>query len=119
MANIETTLKELLEVDGAMAAAVVDYNSGMLLGGAGSGIDLDVAAGGNTEVVRSKMKTMKMLGLDSQIQDVLITLTDQFHLIRPTQKMEGLFIYFVLNSSKANLALARLQLKAAEEKLEI
>ncbi len=119
MANIDTILKELLEVDGAMAAAVVDYNSGMLLGGAGTGIDLDVAAGGNTEVVRSKMKTMKMLGLSSEIQDILITLSDQFHLIRPTQKLDGLFLYFVLNSSKANLALARLQLKAAEEKLEI
>lgn len=119
MAKIDETLRQLLEVDGAMAAAVVDYGSGMLLGGLGSGLDLDIAAGGNTEVVRSKMKTMAMLGLDSQIQDILITLSDQLHLIRPTHKLDGLFIYFVLDAKKANLALARIQLKNAEEKLEI
>lgn len=119
MANINDTLAELMKTDGAKAAAIVDYNSGMLLGGTGSGIDLDLAAGGNTEVVRAKMKTMDMLGLDATIDDILITLSDQFHLIRPTKNLEGLFMYFVLDSSKANLALARRILQLNEEKLEI
>jgi len=119
MANINAVLAELMQTDGAKAAAVVDYNSGMLLGGAGSGIDLDLAAGGNTEVVRAKMKTMDMLGLDVEIQDILITLTDQFHLIRPSHTLEGLFLYFVLDSKKSNLALARRVLQSCEEKLVI
>ena len=119
MPNIDVVVSELLQVDGAMAAAVVDYSSGMLLGGSGSGVDLEVAAAGNTEVVRAKMKTIQLLGLQSDIQDILITLTDQFHLIRPTQKQDGLFIYFVLDSQRANLALARIQLKNAEAKLLI
>ena len=59
MANINQTLEELLSTDGAMCAAIVDSTSGMILGSAGSGIDLEVAAAGNTEVVRSKMKTMR------------------------------------------------------------
>jgi hypothetical protein len=119
MPNINKILDQLLETSGATAAAVVDFNSGMMLGGKGSGVDLDLAAGGNTQVVRAKMKTMEMLNLNADIEDILITLSNQFHLIRPTSKLEGLFLYFVLDSSHANLALARRALKSAEEKLVI
>lgn len=112
MANINESMAKLLEVDGAMCAAVVDANSGMLLGKAGSGVDLDLAAAGNTEVVRAKMKTMKSLGLNDSIEDILITLGKQYHIIRPVASKPGLFIYHVLDKSKSNLALAR---RAAQE----
>ena len=107
MANINEGLAKLLEIDGAMCAAVVDANSGMLLGKAGSGVDLDLAAAGNTEVVRAKMKTMKSLGLNDTIEDILITLGKQYHIIRPVQAKAGIFIYLVLDKARANLALAR------------
>jgi hypothetical protein len=119
MANINEILSDLMATDGAKAAAVVDYSSGMLLGGTGDAVDLDLAAGGNTEVVRAKMKTMKMLNLNETIKDILITLDTQYHLIRPTIKHEGLFIYYVLDSERGNLALARRVLQSAEEKLEL
>lgn len=51
MATIKQTLDEILSLDGAMCAAVVDSTSGMMLGSAGTGVDLEVAAAGNTEVV--------------------------------------------------------------------
>ena len=107
MANINEALKKLLDVDGAMCAAVVDANSGMLLGSAGSGVDMEIAAAGNTEVVRAKGKTMKALGLNDQIEDILISLGKQYHIIRLINAKPGLFIYYVLDRSKANLALAR------------
>ena len=107
MANTNEVLKKLMDVDGAMAAALVDANSGMMLGSAGSGVDLEVAAAGNTEVVRAKMKTMKALGLNDRIEDILITLGKQYHIIRPVAAKAGLFLYFVLDKGKSNLALAR------------
>ncbi len=107
MANVNESLKKLLEVDGAMCAALVDANSGMMLGSAGSGVDLDVAAAGNTEVVRAKLKTMKALGLADKIEDILISLGKQYHIIRLNPAKHGLFLYFVLDRGKANLALAR------------
>jgi hypothetical protein len=107
MATVNESLNALLRVDGAMCAALVDANSGMMLGSAGSGLDLELASAGNTEVVRSKMKTMKSLGLNDTIEDILITLGKQYHIIRPVQAKAGIFIYLVLDKSRANLALAR------------
>lgn len=107
MANIQDSLAEVMTVDGAMCSALVDANSGMMLGSVGSGVDLDVAAAGNTEVVRAKMKTMSLLKLNDNIEDILITLGKQYHIIRPLAKKQGLFLYVVLDKNKSNLALAR------------
>ena len=117
MATLNDSLNDLLTVDGAMAAAVVDSGSGMLLGGAGSGIDLELAAAGNTEVVRAKLKTARSLGLADSIDDILITLSSQFHIIRPLASHPEVFIYYVLDRAKANLALARMKAKSVESGL--
>lgn len=117
MATINQTLEDLLSTDGAMCAAIVDSTSGMILGSAGSGIDLEVAAAGNTEVVRSKMKTMRALGLNDVIDDILITLGKQYHIIRPSSRKEGVFIYFVLDKNKSNLAMARRKTLDADKEL--
>ena len=107
MATIKQSLEELMALDGAMCAAIVDSTSGMILGSIGSGVDLEVAAAGNTEVVRAKMKTMRALGLSDVIEDILITLGKQYHIIRPSSRKEGIFIYCVLDKARSNLAMAR------------
>ena len=117
MSNIQESLDSLITVDGAMCAALVDSSSGMLLGKAGSGLDLDVAAAGNTEVVRAKLKTIKALGLNDTIDDILITLSSQYHIIRPLAETPEVFLYLVLDSAKSNLALARLQVKKSDAQL--
>ncbi|MGC0379356.1 hypothetical protein [Streptomyces sp. SAI-229] len=124
MANTETSLKECLSsIDGATAAALVDYTSGMALGTLGGGKDfnLEVAAAGNTDVVRSKLRTMEHLGLNEEIEDILITLNSQYHLIRLLKGRggNGLFLYLVLDTGRANLAMARHQLRRIESELEV
>lgn len=117
--NYDNAVSQMLNVDGALAAAVVDFDSGMLLAGGGSAaIDLEIAAAGNTEVMRAKMKTMSMLGLKDEIEDILITLGKQYHLLRPLQRHNGLFLYSVLDKSKSNLALARRSLVDVERALD-
>jgi hypothetical protein len=117
--NIEAALKEAMNIDGALGASLVDWESGMALGAIGGGkyLDLDVAAAGNTEVIRAKMRTMESLRLDDSIEDILITLNKQYHLIRllkNSRNEQGLFLYLVLDRQKANLALARHNLKRIE-----
>ncbi|MGY0021061.1 hypothetical protein [Streptomyces sp. cg35] len=124
MTNVDVSLKMLLtEVEGALGAAVVDYNSGMALGvlGGGKELDLTVAAAGNTDVIRAKMRTMETLGLQDKIDDILITLGTQYHLLRPVvgSNGHGLFIYLVIDRSRSNLAMARHYLKRVEEQLEV
>ncbi|MER5884708.1 hypothetical protein ABT160_12835 [Streptomyces sp. NPDC001941] len=124
MANAETALKEATTIiDGAVGAALVDYTSGMALGtiGGGKELDLNVAAAGNTDVVRAKVRTMEHLGLKDEIEDILITLGTQYHLIRLLKGRgnNGLFLYLALDKDRANLAMARHQLKKIEAELEL
>jgi hypothetical protein len=110
-----------MQLDGAVGACIVDSNSGMMLGAEGGAgpINLEVAAAGNTEVVRAKRKTMKALNLRDNIEDILITLHTQYHLIRPLSSNDSLFIYLVLDKSRGNLAMSRHLLAAAEKDLTV
>ncbi|SMD08224.1 hypothetical protein [Lentzea albidocapillata] len=117
--NIDTALKEAMSISGAVGVALVDYDSGMSLGTSGGGdwLNLEIAAAGNTEVIRSKLRVMQSLGLSDSIEDILITLHRQYHLIRlmgGVKNRGSLFLYLVLERDNANLALARHQLKRIE-----
>lgn len=120
--NIETALKEIMAIDGALGAALVDYESGMSLGtiGGGRDLDLEVAAAGNTEVVRAKMRTLATLKIEDSIEDILITLNRQYHIIRVLDRSIGfLFLYVALDRERANLALARHHIKRVERDLTV
>ena len=124
MANIETALKEAMTIEGAIGVALVDYTSGLTLGVSGGGaiMDMNVAAAGNTDVVRAKVRTLEMLGLGDNIEDILITLDSQYHLIRLLQGRrtgDALFLYLSLAKNRANLGLARHQLRKIEAELEV
>jgi hypothetical protein len=123
MASMDISLKEMMAIDGAIGAAVVDYNSGMALGtmGGGKDLDLQVAAAGNTEVVKAKLRTMDALQLKDAIEDILISLGTQYHIIRPLtgRSGQGLFLYLALDRVRANLAMARHHLRQIEDKLEV
>ena len=121
--NLDVALKNAMNIDGAIAVALVDYTSGMTLGTLGGGpeFDVTVAAAGNTDVVRAKLRTTEMLGLPDRVEDILITLDSQYHIIRPLKAASGrgLFLYLALAKARANLALARHHLRGIEEGLQL
>ena len=121
MANVKDSLERIMQIDGALGACVVDSSSGMMLGAVGGGqtFNVEVAAAGITEVVRSKRKTMKSLNLDDKIEDILITLNKQYHIIRLCATNDALFVYLVLDKSRSNLAMARIQLADTEKQMQI
>ena len=123
MANTEIALKEAMMIEGALGVALVDLGSGMALGALGGGkeLDMNAAAAGNTDVVRAKLRAMEMLNLSEKIEDILITLDTQYHMIRPltSRAGKGLFLYVALRRDRSNLAMSRHQLRRIENDLDI
>jgi hypothetical protein len=103
--NIKEALVRLNQIDGFVGAALVDSESGMLLGQeGGNGINLEVAAASN---------------LRDAIEDILITLGRQYHLIRPLRTRNAIFFYVALDRARANLAMARLTVADVEKDLQV
>ena len=121
--SIESKLGECMDIDGAIAVALVDGSSGMAIatGGTPRNLDLNIAAAGTCNVLKSEQSTMKELGYEDEIEDILITLSSQYHLIRPLTDAsgKGLFVYLVLDKAKGNLAMARFKLGRIEKDLTI
>lgn len=121
--SIEAKLAECMDIDGALAVALVDGSSGMAIatGGNPRNIDLNIAAAGNCNVLKAKQSTMKDLGLEDEIEDILITTTSQYHLVRPLTDSsgKGLFVYLLLDKAKGNLAMARFKLGRIEKDLTV
>jgi len=119
MSNIQKILEESMEINGAIAAALVDWQSGLTLGTIGTGMNIELAAAGNTNVVRAKLGVMKDLQIKGGIEDILITLTDQIHIIRLLKSNKSLFLYLALSKNGANLGLARHRLAGLEDRLQV
>ncbi|RZK16359.1 MAG: hypothetical protein EOO56_20115 [Hymenobacter sp.] len=109
----------LNDLPGLLAVAIVDISSGMSLAShTNSTINPDTAAAYNTEVVKQKFKAMSALKLQGEvIDDILITLTNQLHLIKLVGESKK-FIYLVVNSRETNLAIAREVLRAQTDLLK-
>ena len=90
----------------------------MALDMVGSGIDLELAGAGTTEVVRAQRRSMELLGIKGQIEDMMVTLEQQYHLLYVLPGTT-LFLYVVLRKEQANLAMARYKLKAAACQLQL
>lgn len=118
---MSTDISDLREVAGFIGACLVDADSGLMLASEQSDIQFDLEAAGaaNTEVVRAKNSAIKSLGLKDKIEDILITLGTQYHLIRPLESNQSVFIYLAVDKKLANLGMARLKVKAVEGTLKI
>ncbi|PYC87560.1 hypothetical protein C7C46_04415 [Streptomyces tateyamensis] len=123
MAGVESALKEALSIEGALGAALVDMGSGMALGTMGHAAELDLAlaAAGSTDVVRATARAVELQGRNEGMEDILTTLTHQYHLVRPLTGPggQGLFLYLVLDRARSNLAMARHHTRRIESELTL
>jgi CheY-like chemotaxis protein len=95
------------DIGGFIAASVVDLESGMTLAVHSVRNDFDLAAASayNTEMVKQKLKIVKALNLKSTLEDMLLTLSDQIHLIKIITP--ATFLYLAADKSSTNLAIVR------------
>jgi hypothetical protein len=96
------------DMNGFIAASVVDLESGMTLTTrtARPDFDLAVASAYNSELVKQKLKIMKSLGLKTTLEDILLTLGDQIHLIKMFPGGHT-FLYLAADRASTNLAIVR------------
>ena len=119
MSNVTESLESLIELAGARSAALVDSSTGMVLGHAGSDSDLEITAAANTEVVRAQLKSIGTLGSKDAIDDIIITLSTQYDIIRPLAVNPSIFLFLAMDKSKSNMALARYKAAECEAQLEL
>ena len=105
---IESFDKVANEIPGFIAASLVDLESGMTLGLKSARQDFDLAAASayNSEMVKQKQKIMRALSLKTTLEDMLMTLGDQIHLIKMVSPTT--FIYLAADRASSNIAIIRI-----------
>lgn len=120
MVDLNSLLAAARQLSGVVGVAIVDLNSGVCLGQeGGDSFDLSRATAGNTEVIRTKMRLLKELGVSEQIEDILITQGKQYHVLRPihSRGTTNLCFCIALDREVPNLALTRYKLSEIERGL--
>jgi len=113
-------LDGMLQVEGLLGCAVVDLSSGLVIHQRSRderSIDLDLAAGACTQVLRAHDRHARDMGLADPVQEIMTSTPTRLHLIRSLSRHGGLFLFALLDKQRGNLALARYKLMDAEHAL--
>lgn len=119
MPGLSDKLGDVIAFDGAMSVALVDGDTGMILGSAGIEEDLELAAAGASVMLRARRATVKTLGLHDEVEDLLVTLSTQLQIIRPLAQNPKIFLYLIVDKERSSLAMARFKASEAGDKLTI
>jgi hypothetical protein len=119
MDTIQKALEEGMEIEGAIAVALVDWDNGFTLGthGGDHRLNIEAAASSNCAVVRAAKQASILLNLEGALTDILITLDLQIHIIKPLRRYPDLFYYLAFDRSLGNLGFARLRIDTIEAAL--
>ncbi|MET7935533.1 hypothetical protein [Streptomyces sp. NPDC005322] len=124
MTDIEEALREVMRVDGSLAASLVDYLSRITLGAVRTarGPDLEKVAYGDTDVMRAKLSTLELLGYNPErLEDIVVTLDSEYHVIRPLSRRprQGVFLYLVADRPRVDLDAARATMREVAQRLDV
>jgi len=86
-ANVSILLTTTFELKGAKGVALADYRSGdCLYIESRIGNSVKIAAKAGSAIVRAKLNCIQQLGLTDSIEEILISLNNEYHLIRVVKK---------------------------------
>lgn len=105
-------------IEGFIAVSVTEIESGVAYESSSvkKGFDPSLASAYNLEVIKAKQNAIKALGMEEDIKDITVTLTDQTHILNIAPS-GAYFIYLAVESSKANLGIVRALLNKYKEDL--
>lgn len=116
-------IREALErgrtVEGSLATLLVETATGALVAAAigSKGVDVEVAAAATAEFARQKPRVEERIGLKDSVEEVLLTSTRRYYLLRPVGSGDRMFLLLVLDRTRANLSAAQEELAAIERTL--
>ncbi|MEC9441758.1 MAG: hypothetical protein VYE40_11690 [Myxococcota bacterium] len=121
LVTVDDALALLKELDGFIACGVGEHITDSALGLINE--DEDFEAGAmlqfGSELLKNKKRTLKRLHLEDEIEDIVLSMAGQYHLIRPLSEYPKVFAFLALDSSRANLALARFKLAEVSKHLSL
>lgn len=113
--NVRDNLSRLERVDGFLGAALYDMDAGVCVSSVDKGAgEMERAVAGHVELLQAKRRTISKLQLEDELEDIVITLGRQYHLLRLCRRRSQLFFFLTLDRTKANLAMARYLLSDVE-----
>jgi len=91
-----------------IGAATVDIESGMTLAALSDRVDFDlsVASAYNSELVKQKLKIMRVLNIKGTLEDMILNISDQIHFIKLLPGGTS-FLYLAAEREGTNLAIMR------------
>ena len=106
-------------IPGYVAVAVTEIKSGISYysDSSVSSFDPELASAFNLEVVKAKLNAISALGLEQNIDNIMITLTNQIHIIDISENNEY-FIYLAVDSTKANLGMTKALLNKVKKDIK-
>jgi hypothetical protein len=111
-------LEQVQQIDGYISSCLVLSQSGGVIGHHGA-LDLRPAATSTAEALRRQAQMITEMGLDDEPEDVMVTLSHQYHLLTSLHSEVPSFVYVVLDRERANPAMAKRALATAVRSLAL
>ena len=119
-AKVRDALTEMLAIDGMLGCALVDGMTGLVLAREScedQPADLDLSAASSAQVLRAHRLAARNMGLSENIDEVMVSAGPRQQVLRTVSRHPDLFLLALLDTQRANLALARYKLMSVEKSL--
>ena len=109
MTTLHQTLLTLRDIDGLLGAALVDSETGLCIDwiGASDSFDLEAAAAVHSRMIKLNADQLRPLRIHGPVEELVITVEEQVHFMRPLQSRPSWFVYVVADRAACNAALAK------------
>jgi hypothetical protein len=115
LSTAEAMLAPVTTIDGFAFACLIDQATGMTLACEPEEgyISAAAAAAGAADIANALALMSARLATNETVDDVIVTLSDYFHLIRPVSKdpAQRILLLVILDRRRANLAMARREVR--------
>ncbi|MBM4782737.1 MAG: response regulator [Archangiaceae bacterium] len=119
--QVKRELQRLGRAEGFLGAALFDLESNQCLASLGDGgaSPIEHAVSGHADLVQAKQRTIAKLDLHDELEDIVISLSREYHLVRLVKRQPRLFFFLTLDRARANLAMARYLLSDVEKDMVV